>query len=95
MRTFTVTPVRTPCITSSCHGFRLHHADCANDGDSAGDALLRIARVVRIPHLRGPSLVALSSASTVGLALNAEQVTVADCCLVPQLYNARRFNVEL
>jgi maleylpyruvate isomerase len=32
---------------------------------------------------------------TVGTFLVGDQPTIADCCLVPQLYNARRFGVDL
>ena len=66
-----------------------------NDGDSAGDAQLRIARVLcGFLTSVAPRLATLRQRLN-GRALNFEQVTVADCCLVPQLYNARRFNVEL
>ena len=42
-------------------------------------------------------LVALETKSveTSGRFLIGDQFTIADCCLIPQLYNARRFNCDL
>ena len=37
----------------------------------------------------------LSASSSTGDFCHGDQPSLADCCLIPQLYNARRFNVDL
>lgn len=39
--------------------------------------------------------VSLSSSSRTGLCCFGDSPTFADCCLVPQIFNARRFNISL
>ena len=37
----------------------------------------------------------LAKAHYVLMNIECDQPTIADCCLVPQVYNARRFNVDM
>jgi len=55
------------------------------------------ARVAWMRHFIGPGLEAfeslLAEAGTTGPFCFGEQPTIADCCLIPQLYNAERWGV--
>jgi maleylpyruvate isomerase len=50
-----------------------------------------------VKHWVGLGLAALEEelATTAGTFCVGEQATIADCCLVPQLFNAQRFGVDL